>query len=699
MVDRFQQQDLASAQVGLPREDKAMSTAAAIVASAANAQRDMAMQEAAQQFAQAQQGFGQATQSAAYLASALEQGRKVERERLLQEKIAAARYGASTALREASDALKTEFAGNPKAGYEAAKSKVDAVLSGFVPQDVGAVEQARYRQHLVVEKAQFLEGFSGWYHEQEKKNSDQRFTLSVAQSTQEMESATTAQEFLASQDRFVQFAQTAAHTPERLFNTQEALAKSAKNFVNGIAETNPGEIASAIDAAKPFLSTEEIGKAQSTAKRRTKEIADEALQAEKTQNEFHQNVLEGKLTSVVKGALQQANTAAPGAKDVSLLRRAGSEVAKLGSAFDGQLKALEAQIKADPKNTVLIARHESVVKQKKQVMAAVAQLNDKADSAAQVIRHQQEMAARRAEAESHRAFVQSLAAARFADQAEAAKARAEVELELATLKESGSAEKLAEFSKAKLAEATKLRGDLEAASAQLDKNPQDKMAAQRVKSLSGRLSALSKASLSADNAADTVMRKNSASEVEKSKAAAKLYQTAGVPLYTTLLQRAKTPFSVHTEKGRVKIEGVSLNDARKRLDQLDSALADMSQSGLLSKEQMQTVKNTIEGQRTKLNTWAEQDGWGAAMSAAPWVHDAYNQPIAALEKRGLALPGTPQHKKTVDLYKANLDAIQARIYSRYENPKEALAELQRDAQALADKAMQATLEGKQFKSE
>jgi hypothetical protein len=815
MVDRYQQQELASAQVGLPREDHSGSTAAKVIAETANAQRDAVLQQASKQFAQAETNFSQLSQNTAVLEAAMHQARKVEQERMLQESLANAKYTASVKLTGLSERLQADNPSNPAAARKAGDAQVDQVLSELIPKDASPAVQARYRQHLLPEKAQFQEGLITWQGRQEKVNSNNQFQMTVANSLLSMQKAGTTDGFLKEQQKFVEYANSTARTPDRELKVKEALATAAKSHVEGIALRNPADIDNAIKAAAPFVSNKEIGEAVETAKKRTKELAAEAVHVEMKHSEFSENVLEGKLTSMVQGTLQKANTSNPGPGDVTLLRLKSVEVLQTGRVFDAQLQSLEKQIKANPNDEVLIQRHGSIVKQKKAVETAARTLQDKADTAAKKIQDANEIAARRAEAAANRQIAEGFARENRLGRIENATMHAQMDAELAAVKAGPLApgvpkvgvskgyevvknfpglqvsgnidlknrpivdnpdgsygtefslsfndgkhevliptifdgkhhteqeaidhyrntgqhlgkfasgdtktvdqyaeqlhsreilvngkpyhgaedtERLSEFSRAKLKDMKEARTQLELAQDLLRSNPSDKMAAAKVSTLAAKVSALAHATMSADRTIESIANRNEAAEKQKAVAAAKLYQVAGVPLYTTLLQRAQTPFGIHEEKGRIKIDGVKLDDARVRLDQLDKALTSVSEAGMLTQEQLVSVKNTLEDRRQKLNAWASQDGWGSSLSNInPLIQDAYNQPISDAEKRGLAVPGTPQYQQLLHKYKSNLDAAIAAVHQTHTNPKDAIRYLNERAKFISDQAWQATLSGK-----
>lgn len=114
MVDRFQQQDLASARTGLPREDHSQSTAAAMVARIANSQRDQLLQEASQHYARAEGSFNQAGAYAQQLAAGLAANREAAAEERRKLQVSLARIDEDDNANAVFKSYTDKYAENPQ---------------------------------------------------------------------------------------------------------------------------------------------------------------------------------------------------------------------------------------------------------------------------------------------------------------------------------------------------------------------------------------------------------------------------------------------------------------------------------------------------------------------------------------------------------------------------------------------------------
>lgn len=176
MPPRYQQNRLASSQVGTPGLDKAASEGAAAVAKAASSFRNTLdpiqtffLGQASQDFQQLRALGMQKQREAAYY-------KRQEDAALLQLGIHESRNAASLALKKRQNEIQADYADRPILGEQVFNKEVDRVIETAIPPDLKPREKAMYQRSLSDERRQSLEAMNSWRHQTQRDTADKQFT-------------------------------------------------------------------------------------------------------------------------------------------------------------------------------------------------------------------------------------------------------------------------------------------------------------------------------------------------------------------------------------------------------------------------------------------------------------------------------------------------------------------------------------------
>lgn len=176
MPPRYQQNRLASSQVGTPGLDKAASEGAAAVAKAASSFRqsidpiqEFFLGEASKDFTQLKAMGMQKQREVAYY-------KKQEDAALLELGIHEAKNNASIALKKRQNEIQADYADRPILGEQVFNKEVDQVIAQSLPPDLKPREQAMYKRRLSDERRQSVESINSWRHQTQRDSADKQFT-------------------------------------------------------------------------------------------------------------------------------------------------------------------------------------------------------------------------------------------------------------------------------------------------------------------------------------------------------------------------------------------------------------------------------------------------------------------------------------------------------------------------------------------
>lgn len=721
MVERFQQQQLQSAQVGIPKEDNAASTASAIIAKTANAQREAVLQQAAQQFTQAQQSFSDMNKQSLILANAMETARTAERKVLLAQDVANKQHTLSMRLRDWERATKLEYAADSNAGVEAFQQGAKELAAEFMPKKGKLAVVGEYAKAFNTEITQASERMYSWQGQQERetinaaiKENQKQFGLAVGQ---EADPDAAIDKFL----KFSSYLHTSAPrmSPAQHLESQDTIRNGLMSFVKTVAKQNPARIEDAITIAKglvpgaptpdgqlqrwsnPAINEEQAEEARDTARTTTKRLLTEAVDKEKNINERRENELENGTTVLVQNAIAKRDIRNPNASQIDALKNAAAELGKNLPAIQSEFTEVNNKLKSDPQNLVLLARQGSLNKQIKLLETQQTKLDNAADSVARTIDVRNQMAIQKAHAQAARA--QAAATHELAAETKAAREQqkadeAATNVEIAMLSKRGTsstdvAAKASELS-AKLPTLVKKMEETKAALEKDPKNPKLQAELQGVRQeVNFTAGKVVKLNTHAEVMQNREIHKEELEEKSKAKSRLEIMKTATVTgdVKAGLEARVAMPW-VSMKKGKFELTGVAnYGEAQANLRALEEGITDAYKAGILTSSERDSLSARNQKSMQELQQvdkpWVEFQPFWAPLTAA------INKPLNDYERKGiLPPPGTPQYKAFVGKIEEKTTKALNGIYEseKIANP----AQYVRDNGAkIAGAVMQEALEG------
>ncbi len=711
MVERFQQQQLASSQVGLPREDKSLSTAAAIVAQTANQQRDAVLQQASQQFAQADSNFSQLSRNAAILEYVMNQARAQEKQALLSQDVANKKQTLSMQLRDLERATKLDYIANPQAGVKAFHDGAVALAESMMPTKGKPVVLGEYGKAFNGELAQASERILNWQGEQERetvnaaiKENQKQFLLAAGQ---EANPDVAIDMFL----KYSSYLHTSGPrmSPGQHLEAQNTIRQGLTDFVKTVAKQNPARIEEAITIAKglvpgaptpdgqiqrwgnPAITEEDAEGFRDMARQTTKRIQAEAVDQEKNILEKAENELDNSTTVTVQRALAARDIQHPNGGQIAALRNAALEVDKHIPVLQQQFREVSSQLNADPQNLVLLARQNSLNKQIKLLETKHTQLDNAADSVAKSIETKQQIEASRAQAAAARELASEARASREEEKAR----EAQLNVEIAQLSGKGvTSSQVAAKANELSTQLQPMVKQLNDAKAALEKNPNDKKLQNQLQVIRQEVNSVADKVVKLNSHAETMLNREIHAEdmEEKNKAKSRLdlmkANSVTGDVKAGLEARIAMPW-IKSKNGKLALSEIAnYSEAQASLRALEEGIGDAYKAGILTASERDTLsarnqKNMAELQQIDKPFVEFPKLFGS-------LTDAINKPINDMERKGiLPPPGTPQYKAFVGRIEKNTTDTINQIYASKVNPWQYIHE---NGKVLADAIMQDSLE-------